>query len=172
MWWACKHSVGAGHVRPAASRRRSVMGKLRAHIECAPTAAGDTLPHSRQRRGRAMLAPTRVFASLGPKYSCPPHGSLPHRLRAEPPRRGGQEKLRAAASGVPSRCRHRPLQRRGGFHIRPWEYAAAQTPRRGQDPSLQSKPLKGLQWQTSGPGMPGPYGLLFPAAGVRGNARI
>ena len=28
--------------------------------------------------GRAMLAPTRVFASLGPKYSCPPHGSLPH----------------------------------------------------------------------------------------------
>ena len=40
--------------------------------------------------GRAMLAPTRVFASLGPKYSCPPHGSLPHRLRAEPPRRGGQ----------------------------------------------------------------------------------
>ena len=37
MWWACKHSVGAGHVRPAASRRRSVMGKLRAHIECAPT---------------------------------------------------------------------------------------------------------------------------------------
>ena len=41
--------------------------------------------------GRAMLAPTRVFASLSPKYSCPPHGSLPHRLRAEPPRRGGQE---------------------------------------------------------------------------------
>ena len=30
------------------------------------------------------------FASLDPKYSCPPHGSLPHRLRAEPPRRGGQ----------------------------------------------------------------------------------
>ena len=38
--------------------------------------------------GRAMLAPTRVFASLGPKYSCPPHGSLPHRLRAAPARRG------------------------------------------------------------------------------------
>ena len=32
---------------------------------------------------------------------------------------------------------HRPLYRRGGFHIRPWEYAAAQTPRRGQDPSLR-----------------------------------
>ena len=28
---------------------------------------------------------------------------------------------------------HQPLHRRGGFHIRPWEYAAAQTPRRGQD---------------------------------------
>ena len=26
--------------------------------------------------------------------------------------------------------------------------------------------------QGCGPGMPGPYGLLFPAAGVRGNSRI
>ena len=25
---------------------------------------------------------------------------------------------------------------------------------------------------SGGPGMPGPYGLLFPAAGVRGNTRI
>ena len=32
------------------------------------------------------------FGSLSPKYSCPPHVSLPHRLRAEPPRRGGQER--------------------------------------------------------------------------------
>ncbi len=31
------------------------------------------------------------FDSLSPKYSCPPLVSLPHRLRAEPPRRGGQE---------------------------------------------------------------------------------
>ena len=30
-------------------------------------------------------------------------------------------------------------------------------PRRGQDPSLQYKPLKGLQWHGCGPGMPGPY---------------
>ena len=29
------------------------------------------------------------FDSLSPKYSCPPHVSLPHRLRAAPPRRGG-----------------------------------------------------------------------------------
>ena len=41
-------------------------------------------------------------------------------------------------------------------------------PRRGQDPSLRCKPLKGIQRQGCGPGMPGPYGLLFPAAGVRG----
>ena len=41
-------------------------------------------------------------------------------------------------------------------------------PRRGQDPSLRCKPVKGIQWQGCGPGMPGPYGLLFPAAGVRG----
>ena len=45
-------------------------------------------------------------------------------------------------------------------------------PRRGQDPSLRCKPLKGIQWQGCGPGMPGPYGLLFPASGVRGNARL
>ena len=32
--------------------------------------------------------------------------------------------------------------------------------RRGQDPSLRCKPLKGIQWQGCGPGMPGPYGLL------------
>ena len=57
---------------------------------------------------RAMLAPTRVFASLGPKYSCPPHGSLPHRLRAEPPRRWGQERGAflpvVRASGFISAC--------------------------------------------------------------------
>ena len=41
--------------------------------------------------GRAMLAPTRVFASLGSKYSCPPHGSLPHRLRVPPAQRGPRE---------------------------------------------------------------------------------
>ena len=57
--------------------------------------------------GRAMLAPTRVFASLGPKYSCPPHGSLP------PPPAGGapaQRRPRGAflpvvrASGFISAC--------------------------------------------------------------------
>ena len=37
-----------------------------------------------------MLAPTRVFASLGPKYSCPPHVSLPHRPRAEPRAEGAK----------------------------------------------------------------------------------
>ena len=48
-----------------------------------------------------MLAPTRVFASLGPKYSCPPHGSLPHRLRAEPPRRGAKRGRCPARSFLP-----------------------------------------------------------------------
>ena len=37
------------------------------------------------------------FDSLSPKYSCPPLVSLPHRLRAEPPRRGGQERGRVFA---------------------------------------------------------------------------
>ena len=29
----------------------------------------------------------------------------------------------------------------------------------GQDPSLRCKPVKGIQWQGCGPGMPGPYGV-------------
>ena len=37
------------------------------------------------------------FDSLSPKYSCPPLVSLPHRLRAEPPHRGGQERGRVFA---------------------------------------------------------------------------
>ena len=40
-----------------------------------------------------QCSPLQIFFdSLSPKYSCPPHVSLPHRLRAEPPRRGGQER--------------------------------------------------------------------------------
>ena len=74
--------------------------------------------------GRAMLAPTRAFASLGPKYSCPPHGSLPHRLRAEPPRRGGQERA------VP-RVEFSPFVeseiRRGAFYMRPRRFILPQT---------------------------------------------
>ena len=48
------------------------------------------------------------FDSLSPKYSCPPLVSLPHRLRAEPPRRGGQERGAflpvVRASGFISAC--------------------------------------------------------------------
>ena len=47
------------------------------------------------------------------------------------PRVPGPYRYRGAAFRVDEE--HRPLHRRGGFHIRPWEYAAAQTPRRGQD---------------------------------------
>ena len=70
-----------------------------------------------------MLAPTRVFASLGPKYSCPPHGSLPHRLRAEPPRRGGQEK---AAPRVEFSPFVGNVIRRGAFYMRPRKFALPQ----------------------------------------------
>ncbi len=37
------------------------------------------------------------------------------------------------AGKLAKRVNGNALHRRGGFHIRPWEYAAAQTPRRGQD---------------------------------------
>ena len=63
------------------------------------------------------------FDSLSPKYSCPPHGSLPHRLRAEPPRRGGQERA------VP-RVEFSPFVgnviRRGAFYMRPRKFILPQ----------------------------------------------
>ena len=45
-------------------------------------------------------------------------------------------------------------------------------PAEGSRPLPTMQKIKGLQWQGCGPGMPGPYGLLFPASGVRGNTRI
>ena len=46
------------------------------------------------------------FDSLSPKYSCPPHGSLPHRLRAEPPSQRGPREG-GAPRGAFSLCRKR-----------------------------------------------------------------
>ena len=48
------------------------------------------------------------FDSLSPKYSCLPHVSLPHRLRAEPPRRGGQERAMPCAEFSPFGRRRNP----------------------------------------------------------------
>ena len=45
-------------------------------------------------------------------------------------------------------------------------------PAEGSRPLPTMQKIKGRQWQGCGPGMPGPYGLLFPASGVRGNTRI
>ena len=38
-------------------------------------------------------------------------------------------------------------------------------PRRGQDPSLRCKPVRGIQRQGCGPGLPGPDGLRFAGGG-------
>ena len=70
-----------------------------------------------------QCSPLQIFFdSLSPKYSCPPHGSLPHRLRAEPPRRGGQERA------VP-RAEFSPFVeneiRRGAFYMRPRRFILA-----------------------------------------------
>ena len=56
-----------------------------------------------------QCSPLQIFFdSLSPKYSCPPHGSLPHRLRAEPPRRGGQERAAPRAEFSPFGRRRNP----------------------------------------------------------------
>ena len=63
------------------------------------------------------------FDSLSPKYSCPPHVSLPHRLRAEPPRRGGQERAVPRVELFPfvgnGICR-------GAFYMRPRRFILPQ----------------------------------------------
>ena len=41
-------------------------------------------------------------------------------------------------------------------------------PAEGSRPLPTMQKIKGRQWQGCGPGMPGPYRLLFPASGVRG----
>ena len=86
------------------------------------------------------------FDSLSPKYSCPPHVSLPHRLRAEPPRRGGQERaapraefspfvgnaIRRGAFYMPPRKFILPQTGTGGYGIRPYVFEAAKhQPSRG-----------------------------------------
>ena len=63
------------------------------------------------------------FDSLSPKYSCPPHVSLPHRLRAEPPRRGGQERAAPRAEFSPIVGNE---IRRGAFYMRPRKFALPQ----------------------------------------------
>ena len=68
-----------------------------------------------------QCSPLQIFFdSLSPKYSCPPHVSLPHRLRAEPPRRGGQER---AAPRVEFSPFVRNVIRRGAFYMRPRKFA-------------------------------------------------
>ena len=86
------------------------------------------------------------FDSLSPKYSCPPHVSLPHRLRAEPPRRGGQERAaprvefsllpKTKSVGAHSICARGslplPQAGTGGYGIRPYVFEAAEhQPSRG-----------------------------------------
>ena len=68
-----------------------------------------------------QCSPLQIFFdSLSPKYSCPPHVSLPHRLRAEPSRRGGQESVALSPfveNGI----------RRGAFYMRPRRFILPQT---------------------------------------------
>ena len=88
------------------------------------------------------------FDSLSPKYSCPPHVSLPHRLRAEPPRRGGQERA------VP-RVEFSPFVgnviRRGAFYMRP-QLSHDRAPAGGRGPDM-SGPYRML----TGPPHPNAY---------------
>ena len=57
-----------------------------------------------------------------PKYFGQPHSSLPHRLRAEPPRRGGQGETVGAAIGRPPALRQ-PLSSRVDDEHRPLHYS-------------------------------------------------
>ena len=124
MWGSCrlsKHSCRGEHCSPVpVFLARNCPEKCVAAVSWRAT---NGRPYTRNR------ARMQFFDSLNPKYFGQPHSSLPHRLRAEPPRRGGQGETVGAAIGRPPALRqplpsrvddeHRPLRRRGGFHIRP-----------------------------------------------------
>ena len=93
-----------------------------------------------------------------------------------PPRR-----LAAMRSLTGRRCRGRRPRRpaevsgggryAGGMTFSPTGYLLAGVGRKvaeGSRPLPTMQKIKGWQWQGCGPGMPGPYGLLFPATQVRG----
>ena len=63
------------------------------------------------------------FDSLSPKYSCPPHVSLPHRLRAEPLAEGAKRGRCPAWSFLPL---VENVIRRGAFYMRPRRFILPQ----------------------------------------------
>ena len=82
---------GEGHVFPCCVRR----GDHWSPVNLPPQRIFRDSSLIRQAGTGEQCSPLQMFFdSLSPKYSCPPHGSLPHRLRAVPPRRGGQEGAR------------------------------------------------------------------------------
>ena len=77
-----KHSCRGEHCSPVpVCLARNYPGKCVAAVSWRAT---NGRPYTRNK------AKIHFFDSLNPKYFGQPHSSLPHRLRAEPPRRGGQ----------------------------------------------------------------------------------
>ena len=90
-------------------------------------------------------------------------------------------RLAAMRSLAVCRCRGRRPRRpaevsgggryAGGMNFSPTGYLLAGVGRKvaeGSRPLPTMQKINRWQWQGCGPGMPGPYGLLFPATGVRG----
>ena len=93
-----------------------------------------------------------------PPYDAKDKGDTMARLRA-----GHARPLRTTVNGLRTkgaRGRQSAPTVGGKFAAKDVGGGVPDAPRRGQDPSLRCKPVKEIQWQGCGPGMPGPYGLL------------
>ena len=85
---------GEGHVFPCCVRR----GDHWSPVNLPPQRIFRDSSLIRQAGTGEQCSPLQMFFdSLSPKYSCPPHGSLPHRLRAEPPLAEGAKRGRCPA---------------------------------------------------------------------------
>ena len=94
---------GEGHVFPCCVRR----GDHWSPVNLPPQRIFRDSSLIRQAGTGEQCSPLQMFFdSLSPKYSCPPHGSLPHRLRAEPPSQRGPREG-GAPRGAFSLCRKR-----------------------------------------------------------------
>ena len=146
-------------------------------------------------RGRSLRTIRRAACPQAAVPVCDKEKSLADRCRGRRPRRLAEGSrplptMQTVKGDTVARLRAghaRPLRTAVKIYAREGQGRAAARPygwrkvrgqecrgRRPRRPAEGSRPLptmqkiKGRQWQGCGPGMPGPYGLLFPAAGVRG----
>ena len=125
--------AGANIVRSPVSLRSTVVPRLQPRTSLRFVVHGCHVGSGLDRSGNLPSgSPFPGAAHVGAAYMRPA-GVRKNGCSRSGPRAGHARPLPIQGTAFRVDGEHRHLYRRGGFHIRPWEYAAAQTPRRGQD---------------------------------------